>query len=95
MKVLMQTAKKVFLFPLTALLVGAIWFYKSAISPNLGKHCAFTPTCSTYALQSIRAFGPIVGFYVALKRIVRCNPTNCGGFDPVPINIKGEHKWIL
>ena len=71
-----------------------VYFYKACISPMLPHTCRFFPTCSSYALGAISQFG-VSGVLMALKRIVRCRPGVCGGFDPVPINIKGEAKWLF
>lgn len=60
-----------------------IKFYKSAISPYLGSNCRFTPTCSTYAAQAITKYGAGKGSWMALKRVLRCNPFCKGGHDPV------------
>lgn len=46
--------------------------------------CRFTPTCSQYAYEAIQKFGISRGSWLALKRLVRCNPLHPGGFDPVP-----------
>ena len=48
--------------------------------------CRFYPTCSEYAIEAINVHGSIKGSWLAVKRIVRCNPLSKGGFDPVPIN---------
>lgn len=45
--------------------------------------CRFYPTCSEYAAEAIRKFGVLKGGWLALKRVLRCNPWNRGGFDPV------------
>ena len=58
-------------------------FYKAAISPYLGNNCRFTPTCSEYAMEAIRRYGDIKGSWMAMKRLVRCNPFCKGGYDPV------------
>jgi len=47
------------------------------------KACRFYPTCSEYTYQSIEKYGIISGTWKALKRIVRCNPWNKGGNDPL------------
>lgn len=54
------------------------------ISP-LGSHnqCKFIPSCSNYAIDAINEYGSIKGLYLAIKRILRCNPFNKGGLDPV------------
>lgn len=65
-------------------------FYQIAISPLkrvcLGPFaaCRFYPTCSQYALESFRRFGFFHGFWLALKRLLRCHPFHPGGEDPVP-----------
>ena len=66
------------------LLLLPIYFYKGAISPLTPPSCRFTPSCSTYALEAIRKHGPFKGFYLALRRILRCHPWGGGGYDPVP-----------
>ena len=48
--------------------------------------CRFTPTCSQYALEAITEYGALKGGFMALKRLLRCNPFNPGGYDPVPVN---------
>ncbi len=65
-------------------LVSLIRFYQKYISPLKPPTCRFTPTCSTYAIQAIERFGVLKGGYLALLRIIRCNPLNPGGHDPVP-----------
>ncbi|MHB1346322.1 MAG: membrane protein insertion efficiency factor YidD [Candidatus Humimicrobiaceae bacterium] len=57
--------------------------YKKAISPLLPPSCRFYPTCSTYAIQALEKYGIIKGSIKALYRILRCNPFNKGGYDPV------------
>lgn len=59
--------------------------YKKFISPLLPPSCRFYPSCSTYALVSVERFGAIKGGWLAFKRVLRCNPYNPGGFDPVPL----------
>ena len=54
------------------------------ISPMLGPHCRFSPTCSQYALEAIQTYGVIKGLYLALKRISKCHHFHTGGHDPVP-----------
>ena len=66
------------------LLLLPIYFYKGAISPLTPPSCRFTPSCSTYALEAIRKRGPFKGFYLALRRILRCHPWGGSGYDPVP-----------
>ncbi len=66
-------------------LIKMIRFYRKYISP-LKKHgvCIYTPTCSQYAIEAIEKYGAWKGGFMALKRILRCNPFAKGGYDPVP-----------
>ncbi|HEX9943626.1 MAG TPA: membrane protein insertion efficiency factor YidD [Thermoanaerobaculia bacterium] len=66
------------------LLLGAIDAYQRLISPSLPRRCRYEPTCSAYAVESIRRFGPLRGGLLASWRLLRCNPFSHGGFDPVP-----------
>lgn len=72
-----------------------ILFYKRFISPSLGAKCIYTPTCSMYTLDAIKKYGVIRGCWMGMLRILRCNPFNKGGFDPVRENLKGSAKWTL
>lgn len=58
--------------------------YQLTLSPFLGQHCRFTPSCSQYATQAIRKYGAARGSWLAIKRILRCHPFCAGGYDPVP-----------
>lgn len=69
---------------LSVLLLYPIYFYKRCISPFTPATCRFTPTCSQYAVEAIRKYGPFKGFYLALRRILRCHPWGGSGYDPVP-----------
>ena len=62
-----------------------IRFYQVWISPYLPRRCRFIPTCSQYALEAIEKYGAAKGGWLALKRLLRCNPFYRGNFyDPVP-----------
>lgn len=67
-----------------ALVLGLIHGYQYLISPLLGPHCRFHPTCSHYAVTAIERFGLWRGGYLALRRLLRCHPLHPGGHDPVP-----------
>jgi len=58
--------------------------YKYAISPFLPNACRYTPTCSQYAEEAIKKYGPIKGIWLGIKRISRCHPWGGHGYDPVP-----------
>jgi len=60
-----------------------IKFYKNQISPFLGHHCKYEPTCSEYTKQAIEKYGTIKGIFIGFKRILRCNPFSKGGYDPL------------
>lgn len=66
------------------LLLLPIYFYKYSISPLLPPACRYTPTCSEYAIEAIKKYGPVKGFWLALKRFMRCHPWGGHGYDPVP-----------
>ena len=69
--------KEIFLFP-----VKIYRKYFSSLKQN--PTCRFDPTCSEYALIAVREWGIIIGFVLAVIRIIRCNPFSRGGYDPVP-----------
>lgn len=67
------------------LLLAMIRGYQFVISPALPKDtCRFYPTCSHYSYQAIYKHGAIKGTGLSIWRVLRCNPYNDGGFDPVP-----------
>ena len=67
------------------LFLSLITFYQRHISPNTPKVCRFVPTCSTYAMEAIQKYGALRGSWLAVKRLLRCNPFYKGDFyDPVP-----------
>jgi len=68
--------KTVFLFLLRT--------YKKILSPIMGRHCRFYPTCSEYMAQAIDQYGLAKGIGLGLKRLLRCHPFHEGGLDPVP-----------
>jgi putative membrane protein insertion efficiency factor len=65
-------------------LLAAIAAYQRWISPSLPRGCRYEPTCSAYAAEATRRFGPLRGALLASWRLLRCNPLSHGGFDPVP-----------
>jgi uncharacterized protein len=70
--------------PLAYIFIGSVRFYQTALSPFWGSQCRFSPTCSHYALEAIRAHGAIKGGLFTSKRLLRCHPWCEGGYDPVP-----------
>ncbi len=75
-----ELLKKVVNFPFIIL----IRFYQVCSSPFTMPSCRFTPTCSQYALEAFRKYGPLKGFILSFKRIIRCRPGGGSGYDPVP-----------
>ena len=61
-----------------------IKIYQWIISPMFPPTCRYSPTCSQYAIEAIREWGPFKGSYLAVKRIGSCHPKGGSGFDPVP-----------
>ena len=61
-----------------------IRFYQIVLSPFVGQHCRFYPSCSNYALEAIQRQGSARGSWLAVKRLCRCHPWHPGGVDPVP-----------
>ena len=64
--------------------IAIIRGYQLCISPMLGPHCRFSPTCSQYAIEAIQTHGVVKGLYLSAKRISKCHPFHSGGHDPVP-----------
>lgn len=67
------------------LAVLLIKFYQRVISKYIlvGNHCRFYPTCSQYSLEAYEKYGFLKGTYLTVRRILRCNPLNKGGYDPL------------
>jgi putative membrane protein insertion efficiency factor len=61
-----------------------IRMYKRILSPVLGRHCRFYPTCSDYMQQAVEKFGVANGFWLGFKRLLKCHPFHAGGLDPIP-----------
>ncbi len=64
--------------------IGAVRIYQWTVRPLIGSHCRFWPSCSEYAVEALRLHGAGRGTFMAVRRILRCNPWHEGGFDPVP-----------
>ena len=75
-----MTVKEILSLPLILL----VRFYQKFISPYKPSCCRFTPTCSQYALEALRKYGPLKGSWLAFKRIIRGHPWGGSGYDPVP-----------
>jgi putative membrane protein insertion efficiency factor len=67
-----------------AVCIGLIRGYQVVLSPLVGGHCRFYPSCSQYAVQAYRDYSPMRATAMTFSRICRCHPLNKGGYDPVP-----------
>lgn len=61
--------------------IAPVRIYQALLSPLLGNRCRYHPTCSDYAIGSIRSFGILRGSVLAGWRLLRCSPWSRGGFD--------------
>ena len=75
---------KILTFPLLLVIRG----YQIIFSPILGSNCRFMPTCSEYAMESLKAYGLIKGTFLTIKRIGKCHPWGSHGYDPIPIKME-------
>ena len=66
------------------ILIALISVYRYLISPLMGNHCRFYPSCSDYAQTAIGRFGVLRGGWLSLRRVGKCHPWHEGGVDPVP-----------
>jgi hypothetical protein len=64
------------------LMIAAVRLYQLLLSPLLGRHCRFTPTCSEYFIQAVKKYGAVRGATRGFLRICRCHPFHPGGYDP-------------
>lgn len=65
-------------------LIALMQAYRYTISPFLGRHCRFEPSCSQYAIEALEVHGALKGSLLSGARLCRCHPWHAGGFDPVP-----------
>ena len=64
--------------------IGLLRIYQLLISPWLGNHCRFTPSCSCYAITAYRQYGFMKATLLVCRRLLKCNPWHCGGYDELP-----------
>lgn len=65
-------------------LLAPVNLYRKWISPVLPPSCRFEPSCSAYAVEALSTHGALRGFYLTVRRLLRCGPWHPGGYDPVP-----------
>jgi len=75
---------------LRGVLLALIVAYQRGISPLLPPSCRFHPSCSAYGFESIKVHGSAKGLALTIWRLLRCNPWNKGGVDPVP----EPRRWV-
>ena len=68
---------------MTLLTIKIIRLYQAGISPYLPSVCRYEPTCSEYSIDAIKNFGLVKGFFLTIKRLLRCNPLGGQGYDPI------------
>lgn len=68
---------------LKKIIISLIKGYRYVLSPMFPFSCRFYPTCSAYSIEAIEKYGALKGLYLSLRRVLRCNPFNPGGYDPV------------
>lgn len=66
------------------LIIQLVRGYRYLLSPWLGNHCRFYPTCSAYAITAVERYGAVHGSWIAVRRLLRCHPWSAGGVDQVP-----------
>jgi putative membrane protein insertion efficiency factor len=65
-------------------MIAFVKVYQRTLSPLLGGHCRFEPTCSRYALEALADHGAVRGGWLTLRRLLRCHPLGGRGYDPPP-----------
>ncbi|MFQ6773176.1 MAG: membrane protein insertion efficiency factor YidD [Clostridia bacterium] len=85
---------RILTLPFSLLAILLIDIYRICLSPLIGNGCCYLPSCSYYARQAFCKFDFFTAFYLATRRVARCNPKSHGGTDFLPLNIKGDYKWI-
>ena len=75
-------------------LIAIVRIYQRWVSPLLGRHCRFLPSCSEYAVMAIEDWGAFRGSLLAAWRILRCHPFTAGGLDLPPRRCPHDHSRV-
>ena len=73
------------------ILIWLIKLYQKIPGP-WHNNCKFQPSCCNYAIGVLNEFGFFLGSYLMIKRIIKCNPWNKGGYDPIPVKKRGNYE---
>ena len=65
-------------------MVGLVRLYQATLSPLVGGHCRFQPTCSQYAVEALTRHGALRGGWLTVRRLLRCHPFGGKGVDYPP-----------
>jgi len=84
------SAQRPFARLLSAPFLAMLIAYRILLSPLLGGHCRFHPSCSQYAMDAYRAHNPVRATWLTLRRVLRCHPFGGSGYDPVPPDAAGS-----
>jgi len=68
---------------LISIFVILVKIYQGTLGFVFPKSCRFYPSCSEYSISALKKYGFLKGAWLSVKRVIRCNPFNPGGYDPV------------
>ncbi|MBT3234749.1 MAG: membrane protein insertion efficiency factor YidD [Bdellovibrionales bacterium] len=72
-----------------------LFFYQKLISPLIGSRCRYYPSCSHYAVETLKRFNLPYAIYLIAHRLIRCSPLSDGGIDPVPSSNSKECRILV
>lgn len=67
--------------------------YQFCVSPFLTPCCRFFPSCSDYAYTAFKVHGILNGFFLTIRRLLKCHPWHSGGIDEVPKESTIPSQW--
>ena len=76
--------------------VALLRAYKRWLSPLLPRACRFSPTCSEYGQIALRSHGLMMGSWLTIRRLLRCQPLGGGGIDlpPQALRLRGPARGM-